>query len=318
MRTRGGGSVSAFCRIGGFSPPQQSCWHPLQVEQSWLSPFRRITPVCLTVCSAVVAAAAGARWFVNSALVAVALPLMTPSMTWRQALREVFGTPADDLIEFASLSLGAGVALLLVTDAPWLLVLAVPVLAIHRGLMLRQFEFAAQRDATTGLFNGAFWHELAGKHLERAHRLGHPAGLLLLHVDEFGAIVDKHGPGAGDRVLRLIADAMRDQVREDDLVARLAGEEFVIFFPDVATNAELAEFVARIRDAIRRVELDIDGHAPVTGLTVSVGGVIYPDNGATLDALMLAVDNAMFAAKTYVRDQVRLVGQHESRRHPRS
>ena len=60
--------------------------------------------------------------------------------------------------------------------------------------------------------------------------------------------------------------------------------------------------------AVRSVELEVDGQPAVTiGLTASVGGAVYPDNGQRLDELMLAVDNAMFAAKTYVRDQFRLV-----------
>lgn len=256
----------------------------------------------------VVAAAAAARWLVNSALVVVALPLMSTGTTWRQAVKGVFGTPGDDLIEFASLSLGAGVALLLVTDAPWLLVLVIPVLAIHRGLMLRQFQYAAQRDATTGLFNGAFWHELAGKHLERAQRLEHGAGLLLVHIDQFESMAGRHGSDVADRVLRSVADAMRGQVREDDLLARLAGEEFVVLVSEVGSRAELARVATRICDAIRALDVEVDGRPPVSGLTASVGGATFPDNGSTLDELMLAVDNAMFAAKTYVRDQVRLVG----------
>jgi diguanylate cyclase (GGDEF)-like protein len=254
---------------------------------------------------AAVAAAAIARWLVNSALVVIAM--LTMSVALRQALRNVFGTPMDDLIEFASLSLGAGVALILVTDAPWLLVLVVPVLAIHRGIMLRQFQHAAQRDVKTGLFNGAFWHELAGKHLERAQRLGKGAGLLLLHVDGFDSIAQRHGSAVGDRVLRLVADALRGEIGEEDLPARLSGEEFVVLLPDVASTAELGAVAERLRAAIRAVELEVDGRPAVTGLTASVGGAVYPDNGQRLDELMLAVDNAMFAAKTYVRDQVRLV-----------
>lgn len=261
---------------------------------------------------AVVAGAAVARWFVNSALVVVALPLMSAATTWRQALKHVFGTPGDDLIEFASLSLGAAVAVLLVTDAPWLLVLAIPLMVIHRGLMLRQFEYAAQRDQTTGLFNGSFWHELASKHLERAHRLQHGAGLLLIHVDEFDAIAHRHGVPAGDRVLRAVAAAMRGQLHDDDLVARLSGEEFVVLSPETSNTEELGRLAHRIREAIREAEVAIDGSAPTTGLTVSVGGAIYPDHGASLDELMLTVDNAMFAAKTYVRDQVRLVASKRS------
>lgn len=262
---------------------------------------------------AVVAAAAVARWLVNSLLVLVALMLIDPDRTLAGALRDVFGEPLDDAIEFASLSIGAGVALVLVVDAPWLLVGVIPLWLLHRGLMMRQFEHAARHDTTTGLYNGAFWREVAVKELERANRLGERAGLLLVHVDEFDAITSGHGAVAGDRVLKQVAGALTGQVREGDHVARLAGEEFVVLVSDVATRGELAKLAEDIRSAVRGLAVEVDGPAPLTGLTVSVGGALYPDSGRTLDELMLTVDNAMFAAKTYVRDQIRLVGAEKRR-----
>jgi len=73
----------------------------------------------------VVVVAAVARWAVNSALVCMAMALMSPATSWRQALRAVFGTPGDDLIEFASLSYGALVATTLTAD-PWFVLILGP------------------------------------------------------------------------------------------------------------------------------------------------------------------------------------------------
>jgi diguanylate cyclase (GGDEF)-like protein len=243
----------------------------------------------------------------------VALPLMMPSMGWRQALRDVFGTPSDDVIEFASLSLGAGVAMVLVTDAPWLLLFALPVLALHRGLQLRQFEHAARRDRDTNLLQAPVWRELAAKQLERARRLGLSVGYLLIRLDAFPAITDRHGPLAGVRVLRAVAETVRSLTRDDDLAGRLPGADLVVLIPGVGSVEELRRIADRVRDAVRELDVRLDGSAVVT-TTVSVGGALFPEHATTLNDLLLRADNALFLAKTYGRDQVRLAGpRHVSR-----
>ena len=251
----------------------------------------------------VVAAAAVARWLVNSALSGAALMLMSPG---EMSPRRAFGPGQDDLIEFGSLGLGVLAAALLVYDPAFLLALAIPVVVVHRGLLLHQFEHAAHRDCTTGLHNAGFWHELAGKALERASRLQTTAGLLLIHLDGFKATNDRV---AGDLVLRRVADTLRAEVRRDDLVGRLTEDEFVILAPEIAA-ADLASLVERIRRAVRGLDIDVngpDGTTTIRGRTVSIGGALYPDNAGTLPELMLVADNAMFAAKTYGHDQARFI-----------
>jgi diguanylate cyclase (GGDEF)-like protein len=255
----------------------------------------------------VVVAAAVARWLVNTALVVGAMLLMSPDMTLRTAI----GTPAGELVEWASLSLGAAVAALLVLDAPYLLVLAVPVIAVHRGLLLHQFKDAARKDGKTGLLNATFWRELAGKQLERAHRLRSTVGLLLVDVDGFRVTNDHHGPLVGDRVLRRVGEALTYAVRQDDLVGRLGGEEFAVLLPDTGV-ADLTGLAERVREAVRRLHIELDAKgdgAPTTinGLTVSVGGAVYPDHAGTLEDLLMAADNALFVAKSSGRDQARVV-----------
>lgn len=262
----------------------------------------------------IVVAAAVARWLVNSVLIVVALPLMTPNMAWRQAFKDVFGTPGDDLIEFASLSLGAGVALVLVTDPAWLVLFALPVLVLHRGLQLRQFEDAARHDRESGLLQTPVWRELAVKQLERARRLGLSVGYLLIRLDAYPAVVDRHGMLAGARVLRAVADTVRSQTREDDLLGRLPVADLVVLIPGVATIDELRRIADRVRDAAREVVVPLDGSAVVT-TTVSIGGALFPEHATSLGDLLLRADNALFLAKTYGRDQVRLAGpRHVSQR----
>jgi diguanylate cyclase (GGDEF)-like protein len=253
---------------------------------------------------AAIAAAAVVRWFVNSALVGVALPLITPGKTWRRAFLDVFGSRSDGFIELASLSLGAGVALALATNAAWLLVFIVPVLVVQRGLLLRRFQHAAQRDPDTGVLQAPFWHELAEKLIERAHRLNSTAGLLLIHLDDAAIAACKRDREAIAQLRRAAADILRANVREDDLLG-LDGRDFILLVPDVDTRG-LQALIERLQAAFRTMLRPAS--APFGGLTVSIGGALHPIHATVLDELIVHADLALFSALALGPDTSRISG----------
>jgi diguanylate cyclase (GGDEF)-like protein len=110
-------------------------------------------------------------------------------------------------------------------------------------------------------------------------------------------------------VLQAVGAALRAESRNGDLVGRFGGEEFVMLLPGVQP-AELGEIAERICERVRRLEIEIEtDRAPriVRGLTASVGAALYPQMASTLEELLWAADNALFAAKDAGRDQVRMV-----------
>jgi diguanylate cyclase (GGDEF)-like protein len=250
------------------------------------------------------AAAALAYWLVNLGLVIAAIIFTNPNRSGRAA----FGHLSDQLIIGASVGLGTAIAVM-VTVQPWLTpVLVFTALALNLGLLLPQFAAASRSDQKTGLLNATFWHELAGKELLRASRLRSPVGLLMIDLDHFTSIDEQYGRPVGDAVLRATGNAMKAESRPDDLVGRF-GEEFVVLVPGVDADA-LREFAGRICERIRQLEVTVEsGRAPSTvrGLTVSVGAALYPQMATTLEELLWATDNALFAAKDGGRDQVRMV-----------
>jgi diguanylate cyclase (GGDEF)-like protein len=254
----------------------------------------------------IVAVAAVVRWLVNSLNLLVYWAL-TPSVGWRQASKLVFGNPSDDLIEFTTLSLGAAVAVLFVADAPALLVLILPLVVVHRGLQLSQFRTAAQRDPETGVLRLEWWLELGNKLLERAERFGGTAGYLVVRLDEPNA---RLADVPERRIVRLVAEAVGSQVRENGLVGRLpGGSDFAVLVADVSYE-DLGRLASRIQDAVRAINVAVetpDGTTTVSGLTVSIGGAGYPNPANELNQLMLCGDNALFAARSYIRDEVRIV-----------
>lgn len=241
-------------------------------------------------------------WFVNYALVVGAIMLSSPSTPAGQAL----GRPSDQLIVAGSLGLGVAAAGLLVHE-PWsVTVLLLTVLGLHRALLVGQFQTAARTDPKTGLANATFWFEMANKEVDRAKRTASSLGVLYVDLDHFKAVNDAHGHRAGDEALKAVADALADEVRTDDLVGRLGGEEFAILLPETSP-AETRQTAERIRQRISGLAITVTGlNGPVQldHLTCSIGTASYPETGTTMDALMLAADTATYAAKDAGRDQV--------------
>jgi diguanylate cyclase (GGDEF)-like protein len=252
----------------------------------------------------VVSAAGVAYWWVNLALVAGAIVLSNPTAP----AGKVLGRLSDQVIVGGSLGLGVAVAGLLVND-PWsVAVLLVTVLGLHRALLVGQLQTAANTDAKTGLVNAVCWHEIAGKELARAQRTRSPLGVLMIDLDRFKSINDTHGHLAGDQVLKAVANALRAEVRDYDLVGRFGGEEFVVLLPGV-DSVEVGYAAERLRQRVAGLTVTVDGDQGRTtlgGLTCSVGAAVYPEAAGTLEGLLLAADSATYTAKDAGRNAVRI------------
>jgi diguanylate cyclase (GGDEF)-like protein len=253
---------------------------------------------------AILAVAGLTYWLVNLALVIAAIIFTNPNRSGRAA----FGQLSDQLVIGASVGLGTAIAVMITTE-PWLTpVLAFTVLALNFGMLLPEFAAASRTDQKTGLLNATFWHELAGKELLRAHSMRSTVGLLMIDIDHFGTIDDRYSHPVGDQVLRAVGATLRAETRGDDSVGRF-GEEFVVLQPGVDSQ-QLGEVADRICQRIRQLEVEVDTDSDliiVRGLTASVGAALYPQMATTLEELLWAADNALFAAKDGGRDQVRII-----------
>jgi diguanylate cyclase (GGDEF)-like protein len=243
---------------------------------------------------------------INTGLVAGAIAMSAP----QPDLARVLGRLDDNLLELATLSLGALTAVALVVN-PWLVLLALPPLVVlHRAVLVRRLEEAANIDGKTGLLNAVAWHAQAERLLQRSSRADGPRGVLVLDLDHFKAVNDTHGHLVGDQVLAAVAGALRAEVREHDLVGRFGGEEFVVLLAGPAAGAVEMEAVAeRIRSRVAHLRLEIptpDGPLTVSGLTVSIGGAVAPAEGADLRTLLQIADTALYAAKRAGRNVVRM------------
>ncbi len=216
----------------------------------------------------------------------------------------LFGNWTDNLLELATLGLGALNALALVT-MPGLALLVLPaLLLLHRSVLVKQLEVAATTDDKTGVYNTAGWHHTAEREFNRSRERESSFALLMIDLDHFKRINDTYGHLVGDAVLRAVAEAIKAEVRDRDAVGRFGGEEFVVLLPDVGVPE--ADLVAeRIRQAVTRIRVPVDTDAGVvTGLSTSIGVAIYPDAGSGVQELLDAADAALYRAKHAGRNQV--------------
>ncbi len=159
----------------------------------------------------------------------------------------------------------------------------------------------ATTDALTGMLNRRALLEIIERERLRSDRHGFPFSLMLLDIDHFKTVNDTRGHAAGDAVLKGVASVLNTVARRTDLVARWGGEEFVVALPQTReAGARIAG--ERVRRAVAEAAHSVPGGEPIS-VTASVG-ISSGDAPWNQDALLVAADAAMYAAKARGRNRV--------------
>jgi two-component system cell cycle response regulator len=169
----------------------------------------------------------------------------------------------------------------------------------------RQTYALAVRDPLTGVFNRRHLQERLWSEAAFARRHETPLSLILLDIDHFKRINDEHGHAAGDAALCVLAKALADLTRQEDILARYGGEEFALIARGIDREATLA-LAERMRVAVEAQRLPTEGAEPIK-FTVSIG-VACCELGTDAEAQQMfeAADRALYAAKDGGRNNVSL------------
>ena len=162
-----------------------------------------------------------------------------------------------------------------------------------------QVRYMAYYDGLTGLPNRALFKEQLNYLISHAHRKKTNIVIMFLDLDRFKFINDTLGHAAGDELLKETAIRLKKIVREDDMVVRMGGDEFVLLFPEVSREENISKLAQKVLNAFKDSFM-INGHEIF--ISTSIGISLYPYDGEDLNQLIKNADTAMYRAKELGRD----------------
>lgn len=174
--------------------------------------------------------------------------------------------------------------------------------ALVNARLMEELQDQARTDDLTGLWNRRALFDLAGRELKVARRTGRPVAALMVDVDRFKDINDRHGHDVGDQVLKAVADRCRLALREVDILSRFAGDELVVLLPDTAADGAV-EVAERMRRDVG--EAPVETTAGDITVSLSVGVAEWQGEDDVLP-LLIDADRALLAAKGDGRNRVRV------------
>jgi len=174
-------------------------------------------------------------------------------------------------------------------------------LAVENALIFRQVEDSATTDYLSGLPNARSLFLRLNSEVARCHRSGEPLCVAVCDLDGLKQINDRCGHLEGNKVLRLVSEALRSRCREYDYVARMGGDEFVLLLPG-GDRRSIQERIAEIR------QLPIETGVPASsGVSMSIGAAYYPEDGSDAEELLAEADRRMYKAK-HLQKKYRMAG----------
>ena len=178
---------------------------------------------------------------------------------------------------------------------------------IHNSIVFEQTQEDSLTDPLTGLPNRRSMFVHLSRELARAERLKSEIALIVMDVDGFKAINDTYGHNVGDYALRQVASVLQGALRPYDLCVRYAGDEFIVVLTDctrAAADAKRRELQSRIAD----IQLEVRAGKRVR-LAASAGAAVFPEDGATYEALLADADHRMYRDKAARRGHVPMPGK---------
>ena len=174
-------------------------------------------------------------------------------------------------------------------------------IAIENAQLFDKVQSMAVTDPLTGLSNRRKFYENASSEFDISRRYNRPLSVIMLDIDHFKRVNDTYGHAVGDQVLQGLAQLVKSNLRQVDLLARYGGEEFVILMPE--TGLEEAMLIAeRLRE--NAAEATLPTRAGNMVITISLGVVKLEDDCRNLEELLDRSDQAMYVSKRTGRNKV--------------
>ena len=159
----------------------------------------------------------------------------------------------------------------------------------------KNLEYLANHDSLTGLFNPRVFYEQLDAHEQDASKSGEGFAVVYMDLDDFKQVNDNHGHMVGDRVVKIIAERLEACIGDDDIVARMGGDEFAILVASNINDASLLNLRGRLQQAV--CEAIVTENISCT-VGISIGYALYPVDAQNSQALLQKADQDMYRDKS--------------------
>jgi diguanylate cyclase (GGDEF)-like protein len=177
------------------------------------------------------------------------------------------------------------------------------IISFLRISILREKHFA-DTDFLTGLPNRRTFIDRATLEIEKAKKYGRSTTVAYIDLDNFKAVNDQHGHARGDKLLKEIASAIKDDVRPSDIVARMGGDEFLVLFPNTSESEGLFA-LTHLQHRLKKIAED---HK--LQVTSTIGAVTFNNVSSSPEELIKAADRIMYSGKQAGRNTIHHVTQN--------
>jgi diguanylate cyclase (GGDEF)-like protein/PAS domain S-box-containing protein len=174
-------------------------------------------------------------------------------------------------------------------------------IALENARLFSEIQWLAATDSTTGLYNRRGLFELGQREMERSRRFKHPLTAIMLDIDWFKQVNDTYGHSVGDQILKSLALACRQNIRDVDIIGRYGGEEYVIILPETSLQAGY-QVANRLRKYVENMQIETD--RGIIQITISLGVCELKPDTPDLAVLIDRADTAMYQAKQAGRNRV--------------
>jgi len=180
-------------------------------------------------------------------------------------------------------------------------------LALSNAVLFEKTLGLSKIDGLTGIKNHREFKDVFYSELLRARWFNRPFGVIMLDIDNFKTYNDTNGHPQGDVLLKKLAELIRENLKDTDVVARYGGEEFAVLMPETSKE-ETANVAERLRTLIEWCKFPKEESQPGGSLTVSIGVSGFPEDGDTVDQLLSAADSSLYRSKHEGKNRVSVSG----------
>src|SRR4051794_7030847 len=253
--------------------------------------------------SAVALAGAALAFVAINHVLIVLVVTLARGRSLRSSAEDMFSVMPMDL---ALAMTGACLAALWVATPALALLACGPIALIYRALWVPLLQHKSRTDPKTGLYNSEYLENELEDSLASAKRNSAVLSVVMIDLDQLRLINNHYGHLAGDRLIRVVADAVSESARaHDGLAARFGGDELCVLLPDIRLD-QAREIAENVRARIEDIDLPFDDAGQHLAITASAGVAAYPEHADTAEGLLRVADAAVYDAKLGGRNRTRI------------